>query len=122
MYFIPPVILIILMMIIITSVILKSDNAPMLLFLVVIGPVLYLYLNSKIYYTQPPKLINKSTVSVMHDKYVAIVRVGDEYQETFTTKYEYDNILLGKFVVKKQNKYNIFGELNETDYIVTINK
>lgn len=122
MYFIAPVILVLLMGIIIYSVIIEPNNAPILLFLVVIGPLLYLYLESKTYYTHPPKLINKSSVSVMHDKYVAIVRIGDEYQETFTTKYEYDNIMLGNFVVKKQNSYDIFGKLNETDYIVTINK
>lgn len=122
MYFIAPVILVLLMIIIIYSVVIEPNNAPILLFLVVIGPLLYLYLESNTYYTQPPKLINKSSVSVMHDKYVAIVRIGDEYQETFTTKYEYDNIMLGNFVVKKQNSYDIFGKLNETDYIVTINK
>ena len=122
MYFIAPVILVLLMIIIIYSVVIDTNNAPILLFLVVIGPLLYLYLESNTYYTQPPKLINKSSVSVMHDKYVAIVRIGDEYQETFTTKYEYDNIMLGNFVVKKQNSYDIFGKLNETDYIVTINK
>ena len=122
MYFIAPVILVLLMIIIIYSVIIDTNNAPILLFLVVIGPLLYIYLESNTYYTQPPKLINKSSVSVMHDKYVAIVRIGDEYQETFTTKYEYDNIMLGNFVVKKQNSYDIFGKLNETDYIVTINK
>ena len=122
MYFIAPVILVLLMIIIIYSVVIDTNNAPILLFLVVIGPLLYIYLESNTYYTQPPKLINKSSVSVMHDKYVAIVRIGDEYQETFTTKYEYDNIMLGNFVVKKQNSYDIFGKLNETDYIVTINK
>lgn len=123
MYFILPIIFVIIIILIITILITSYDsNAPLLVLLLLFVPLLLVYLFNVSYKTAPPKLINKSKISVMHDKYVVIVRIGDEYQETFTSKYEYDNIISGKFTIKKQNIYNIFGGLNDTDYIVTINK
>lgn len=123
MYFILPIIFVIIIILITTIVITSYDsNAPLLALLLLLVPLLLAYLLNVSYKKASPKLINKSKISVMHDKYVAIVRVGDEYQETFTSKYEYDNIISGKFTIKKQNIYNIFGGLNDTDYIVTINK
>jgi len=120
MYFIIPALLVISIILVIIVVIINTETSPLLLLAVVVGLLLLAYLNEMDYYTSKPTLVNKSNVSVMYDKYVAIVRIGDEYQETFDKKYDYDNIKLGNFTIKKQKDYNIFGDVNDTDYIIEI--
>lgn len=120
MYFIIPTLLSIAIILIIIVVIVNREAAPLLIITIVIGLLLGVYLSGTDYYTSKPTLVNKSNISVMYDKYVAIVRIGNEYQETFDRKYDYDNIKLGNFIIKKQKDYDIFGNVNDTDYILEI--
>ena len=120
MYFIIPALVVIVITAMIIAVISDSAESPLLIIVVTLGLLLLLYLIEMVYYTGKPTLVNKSNISVMYDKYVAIVRIGDEYQETFDKKYDYDNIKLGNFIIKKQKDYNIFGDVNDTDYILQI--
>lgn len=91
------------------------------IFSVLVTLILILYFSISTYDSSNYLTVNKSNISVLTDESVVIIRVDDDYQETFTTKFDYDQIKLGNFKVKKQKFYNIFNKLIETKYIVLIN-
>lgn len=118
MYFIFPIIIII---VLIPLIYLTIQDFMFAIFSVLVTLILILYFSISTYDSSDRSTVNKSNISVLSDESVAIIRVDDDYQETFTTKFDYDQIKLGNFKVKKQKFYNIFNKLIETKYIVLIN-
>jgi hypothetical protein len=83
--------------------------------------ILWALVENATYNEGKPIDISPAKVSILHDNEVCIIRYGDDYQETFEDKSDYDNIIDSNFVLQKIPLYDILGEDNGCDYEIKIN-
>lgn len=93
----------------------KEDAGNMFIAIAVCSLIMWIFIENKTYDVGTPKLVNPKSISIMKDKEVAILRYKD-FQETYTTKKEYDAISDSSFVLEETIEYNIQGEENGKTY------
>jgi len=80
---------------------------------------IWCFIENKTYTTSSPKEIKPKDISILKDKEVIILRYNG-FQETYTTKKEYDAISDSTFVLEETIEYNIQGEVNSRNYKMVI--
>lgn len=97
----------------------NDDALPLGVATIFVLGILWLFIEFKDYKEGLPKDINPKMVSILKDKEVVILRYKT-FQETYTSKKEYDAISDSSFILKETTAYNVQGEENGTTYKLMI--
>ena len=124
MYWIIFSVLVVLILILLTAFILfvkESEDEAGNIFVImgILSFILWCFIEWKTYEVGKPKDIKPKEISILKDKEVIILRYNG-FQETYTTKKEYDAISDSAFVLEETIEYNIQGEANSRNYKMVI--
>jgi len=124
MYWIPFILLVIIISLLLISFIYfakDGDGEAGTVFVVmgIFSLILWGFIEFKTYKTGTPKDIKPKEISILKDKEIAILRYNG-FQESYTSKKDYDAISDSTFVLQETTEYNIQGEENGKTYKLVI--